>query len=157
DVVLVGQAQDAQGVFYAAVWRLTSSGALDGSFNGRGRTVFRQIAGTNPTDPAQGLDYASGVAVDAQNGIVFAGTSSIAPTGFSPPAQSRAFVGRLLPSGALDTSFGNGGFIVLPPPPTSATWAYSLANGVAIDSQGRIVVAGEVGIQGALGMGAWRL
>jgi len=133
----------------AGIWRFTSSGAIDTTFGGTGRIMFQKIAG-----PVTGpFDEATGIAVDSQNRIVFCGRS-MTPSTYTFPYGQRAFVGRLLSSGAPDQSFGSEGFVILEPPTGGIyTWAYALA----IDSLGRIVVAGESMDSNAINVAAWRL
>jgi uncharacterized delta-60 repeat protein len=150
NIVLAGSAQDNESETWAGVQRFTSSGAVDTTFNGVGHVAFRQIAGVFAADQ---FDMANGVLVDAQNRIVFCGRSTV-PTMYSAPYDARAFVGRLLPSGALDTSFGNQGFVILDPNPGGY---YSWAHALAIDSQGRIVVAGESADLATWRVAAWRV
>jgi uncharacterized delta-60 repeat protein len=104
--------------------RFRPDGALDPSFGD---------AGTALIDFGSRFDYAADVAVDASGRIVFVGGISA--------LDDQAAVGRLMPDGALDSSFGAGGTEVLSvagPPPEQAQ-AYA----VAIQPDGKIVIAGE--------------
>jgi uncharacterized delta-60 repeat protein len=106
-----------------ALARYTSAGNLDPSFGTAGKVVT-PIGSSN--------DVATAVAIDSQGRIVVAGYS-----GFG---SSEDFaVARYTPGGVLDTSFGpaHTGIVT-----TDFFHFADEANSVAIDSQGRIVVAG---------------
>jgi uncharacterized delta-60 repeat protein len=78
-----------------ALARLDWSGALDPSFNGVGHTNFALATGSN---------RGRKIAIDSKNRIVIAGTAGLVAV---PPAAGGSAVGvaRVLPNGALDTSF----------------------------------------------------
>jgi uncharacterized delta-60 repeat protein len=78
----------------------------------------------------------AGVAVDAQGRVLIGATLDDGSL-----LHTRAAVLRLLPDGSLDTSFGSGGVATITPP---AQYATSRAEAIALDGQGRIVIAGEV-------------
>lgn len=84
-----------------AVARLNTDGSLDTSFDGDGKTTFRFDA-----DPLAYFDsdYATCVTIDAAGNILVGGYVYDGNTGDEDFA-----VARLLPSGAIDTSFGVGG------------------------------------------------
>jgi uncharacterized delta-60 repeat protein len=117
-VVVVGVAVAVNTGF--AVARYTTTGALDPSF-GTGGIV--QI-------PAITAGVASAVAIDGSGRIVVAGHSFAEGTDIA--------LARFLPSGVLDTSFGHSGTM------TTHIGASSVefGNGVVVDGNGRIVVAG---------------
>lgn len=138
--------------------RLTAAGQLDGSF-GEGGTV-------TPPAVAGGSFKIAGVAVDSQGRLLVAGTStypqpSQSPPAFellSEPAITTARVFRYLPTGMLDTSFGDQGIVEtdfgLPPPMSEGKQIESKPlvelTGVAADGAGRIVLSGAaaVGLRG---------
>lgn len=96
-------------------------GALDPTF-GRGGIVTTDIADSG------GEDRASAIAIDADGRIVVVGTSS-------PEEHTyRLALVRYEPDGRLDQSFGQGGLV---------TAGFS-GSAVVIDSNGRIVVAGDM-------------
>jgi uncharacterized delta-60 repeat protein len=99
--------------------RYLPNGRLDRSF-GSGGTVTASIGG--------GVE-ANAVAVDGRGRIVVGGLIR------TERGIGGGFVARFLPDGALDTSFGSGGF-------ASAFSAGSAFNAVAFDHHGRIVAAG---------------
>jgi uncharacterized delta-60 repeat protein len=78
----------------------------------------------------------AGVAVDSQGRILIGATLDDGSS-----LRTRAAVLRLLPDGSLDPAFGNAGVATIPPP---AAYPTSRAEAITLDSQGRIVVAGEV-------------
>jgi uncharacterized delta-60 repeat protein len=133
-MIVAGTAYDAESSPQAAIVRYTQTGSLDTTFHGVGQAAFSGIAG-NPHGPAD-HDYATGVAIDRDGGVVFVGLSD------DSHGQDRGFVGRLTADGVRDTSFGESGFVVLDAPPGIGSWSYARA--VALDSKGRIVVAGTV-------------
>jgi uncharacterized delta-60 repeat protein len=104
DIVAAGHACDGDPYDDVAVARLRPDGRLDPSF-GDGGKVFIDAS------PAW-TGAAHGVAVDGDGRIVL--TGEVAVDGRS------AFVARLTPGGALDSSFAGGGLRVLPQVGTSA-------------------------------------
>jgi uncharacterized delta-60 repeat protein len=109
-----------------AVVRYNTDGSLDSKFGGGGkRTVDMDGAGFN--------DLAYGVAIDSQGRIVLAGQ-------VYNGTDSDFGVARLTPTGALDGTFNNSGKVIYHA--GTVTPSFDAAHGVAIDSQGRIVVAG---------------
>jgi uncharacterized delta-60 repeat protein len=103
-----------------AVGRLKADGTLDSSFGSGGETT---ISSNSP-----GL-YTEGMAVDASGRVL------IVSDGISNPF-SHFVVARLTVDGMLDSSFGSGG------ESTITFGTHDRAAGVAVDSSGRIVVAG---------------
>jgi uncharacterized delta-60 repeat protein len=104
-----------------AVARYNENGTPDSSFNGTG----------NVTTPiGSSADRGAAVAIDSQGRIVVAGSSNNG-------ANNDFALVRYNAGGTLDTSFGGTGKVTTP-----IGSAADAANAVAIDSQGRIVVAG---------------
>jgi uncharacterized delta-60 repeat protein len=103
-----------------------ADGAPDPSFNQGRVATFAPLR----------FSAATGAAVDAQGRILIA---AILDDGTM--LRKRAAVLRLLPSGALDGTFGTGGIATIEPPPPSAG---TNAEAIAVDAAGRIVIAGEV-------------
>ncbi len=117
-----------------AVIRLLPNGDLDAEFDADGRqTIAFDVAGGTLEDRA------AGVAIDAQDRIVIAGTVAAADAG-----DFDFGVARLLANGAPDTTFNSTGRIQVGFDLGGAN--ADTASAVAIDSQGRIVVAGTVQI-----------
>jgi len=139
--------------------RLAPDGQLDESF-GAGGTL-------TPPAPPDGDFQVEGLAVDPHDRLIVAGTSelpagevkpSVAFGNGTPESPQAVRVVRYLPSGALDTSFGDHGIVEtdfgLPPPVDESgqpllpkPWVK--ATGVAVDGEGRVVLTGGsiVGLQ----------
>jgi uncharacterized delta-60 repeat protein len=127
------------------VWRYLDDGTLDTSFNGQGFFVQDSAAG------GQGWDNGQAVVIDALGRIVIAGYSSL-PLGNGQALRDRqAVVWRLTEAGRLDATFGRLGVSIL----NSST--SDEAFGVALDSQGGIVVAGEIDGGTSQDVAVWRL
>jgi uncharacterized delta-60 repeat protein len=107
-----------------AVARYTPTGVLDPSFGGGDGLVDVDIGDA---------DFASAVALDASGRIVVAGSTN---PDISTPSQFAVL--RLTSAGVVDTSFGGDGIVTTDVGPDGA----DTANGVAIDGNGRIVLAG---------------
>ncbi|MFO0798536.1 MAG: delta-60 repeat domain-containing protein [Gemmataceae bacterium] len=105
------------GADFAAV-RLTAAGGLDGTFNGGGIQLV----------DLGGADGAFAAALQADGKIVLAGTTG-----------SDIGVVRLTALGTLDGGFGTGGAVVIDAGGSDA------GNAVAVQADGRIVVAGSNG------------
>jgi uncharacterized delta-60 repeat protein len=138
-IVVVGSASSAQGTGDFAVVRVMGdgfqAGFFDPSFDGDGRAVvsFGFDIGSQGGDS----DGAAGVAIDSQGRIVVAGTVGRADY------HSDFGMIRLEDGGALDMSFGNSGKQwVTFDQFAGDTASNDIAQDVAIDAQGRIVVAG---------------
>jgi len=134
DIVVVGAA-DVGGIDQIGVARLTPSGSLDTTFGSNGTALV--ATGDTPQDPPETV----GVAVQpADQKIVVVGTQNHASgSGFQ--------VSRLTTGGQLDNGFNGSGTVVTQIGPTTSE---STAAAVAIQSDGKIVVAGN----GTTGTGA---
>lgn len=110
-----------------------SAEALDFSFGTEGRTVLSfDESGEQPAD--NGI----AVAVDKAGRTVIAGVSDDDDGGMFG-------VMRLAPDGTLDPSFGiNGRNVLAPPPNELMNYPGGQAYSVSFDSQGRILLAGEI-------------
>lgn len=100
-----------------------ADGTVDPTFSTDGRVVTDLDAGSD--------DEALAATVDAQGRLVLAGYS------FKSPDGIRLAVARYLPDGLLDASFGGDGIVL------DNHGGGIFARDVAIDSAGRIVVAGQ--------------
>ena len=131
--VVVGEARaDARSLRSFALVRYTRDGQLDPSFGGGGR-VFT----------AFGESFGSGAhaAVAQPDGRVVA-------VGFArhPQRAHDAFaVARYNPDGSLDESFAEGGGTITAVDPETGAGRNDIARAVALQPDGRIVVAGETG------------
>ena len=132
DAVLVtGLRNGGTEVSDIAVVKLTSSGALDGSF-GTGGIVTIDDGKT---------ERGAGITIDPDNKIVVAGTSRNGNN-----TNSKILVARLLPGGLPDNTFGIGGIRLSSGPADSA-------RGLVVDSLHRPTVLGQRGN----GILIWRL
>lgn len=113
------------------VGRFNEDGSLDTTFADGGR----KIIGFGSDD-----DYAHDLLIDPQGRIVIAGWTNYDP-GFLSSERAAIAIARLLPSGAFDTSFGGDGTVIADAAPSF----YSAANAIAVDRNGRLVIAADVG------------
>jgi uncharacterized delta-60 repeat protein len=120
-VVLAGTETSAKGS-EVAVARLDAGGRPDPSFAGTGYETLGL-----PGSP--GRNAATDVVFDQLGRLALSGGEDL-KEGETPLA------GRLLPDGALDPSFGEGGRARLP-------IDGSIAHGIAVDQAGRVLVAGD--------------
>ena len=119
-IVVAGSSYDGTEFEEFALLRFNSNGLPDNSFGIDG-IVITAISGQSQVE-----DSAYAVAIQADGMIVVAGEST------------RDFaVARFSSDGSLDTSFGNGGIVI-----TDFT-ADAAAHAVALQTDGKIVVAGE--------------
>ncbi len=131
-LVVAGRCANDRGTRSALVARYGSDGALDPTFGRTGclRIDRGELAGA----PLAGA--ASGVALQADGAVVIVGSVR------QPPERNTGlddlFAARFTPDGALDASFGGGGFLQLDAGMASA------ARGVLIEPDGSIVVTGSV-------------
>lgn len=120
------------------VVQLQQNGELDGTFGPGG---YRQV----PFDQGgNNLDIGRALAIDSLGKIVVAGNAAVAASG---TAQDLVAAFRLSATGALDSGFGTGGRVLIPIQRAGVDLG-GTANGVVIDSQGRIVLAGRAGTSG---------
>jgi uncharacterized delta-60 repeat protein len=119
------------------VARLTANGQLDTMFGTNGFTTFGI---TNLNDNAR-----AGVVL-ADGKIVSSGYTS-QPSGVGTQSINRIVLARLLPTGALDASFGAGGIVNAAPfvpatNPDTTPWGAAEAYGVAVLKDGSYVTTG---------------
>jgi uncharacterized delta-60 repeat protein len=151
-VIVVGNSLDAGGTQHLAVWRFNVDGSADASF-GTGGAVFPAPAVSGGTQ-----DQGNAVTIDSQGRIVVAGASTAPEEVAGLGATSAMFMAlwRFLPDGTLDPSFSSGGVVTaIGAATTTGTPGFSTSdegNAVAIDSQGKIIVAGGSAVE--LGGGA---
>jgi uncharacterized delta-60 repeat protein len=120
NIVVAGFADNGSNSDFALA-RYTSTGILDTNFGTGGKVV---------TDIGSSYDYGNSVAIDSSGNIVVAG--------FASNGSNYDFaLARYTSTGILDTNFGTGGKVV-----TDIGSSYDYGNSVAIDSSGKIVVAG---------------
>jgi uncharacterized delta-60 repeat protein len=122
-VVVVGAAGGEPPTGDFAVARYLPDGRLDPSFGGDGKVV---------TPVGVDFDEANAVAIDGAGRIVVAGHAD----------RERFTVARYLSNGTLDPTFDGDGIVT-----TEFTPGYDIAHGIAIQPNGRIVVAGQSGTE----------
>lgn len=122
-VVLAGNANLVSKRLDVALARVTTTGALDVTFDSDGRQTMGRNAGSDAA--------ATAVAIDHLGRIVVVGS------GTSPTGGGDAAVARYLADGSLDTSFGIGGTVMV-----NFLGLTDTAQSVAIDSLNRIIIAG---------------
>ncbi len=115
-------------IFHAGLARFTSAGRLDPTFGGNGIQVYRFGSGEQ--------NFTS-IAIQPNGRIVGAG--HVGPHEFGDTTIPRMFVGRILPDGSLDPSWGNDGKVFTRFPGGAS------AEGLALQDDGRVVVAGNGG------------
>ena len=137
-IVVVGDAIVGAGNTDFAVARYTAGGVLDATFGGAG-------TGKVNTDIADRVDIAKNVVIEEGGSILVTGTitmgtsSSLAHTGLA----------RYTSTGALDDSLGPDGTLSLA--------NLSLGEGLAVQSDGRILVAGSASVAGDTHFAVMRL
>ena len=112
------------------VGRFNEDGSVDTTFADGGRKIIGFGSDT---------DYARDLLIDPQGRIVIAGWTYYDP-GILSTAHAALALARLLPDGAFDPSFGGDGTVIGDAAPN----AYSAANAIAIDHNGRLVIAADV-------------
>ncbi len=137
-IVAVGVSRNTSNGLAATVTRYTSAGIPDSSFGASG--AFVQATSFTGNTLAAMDDRNYGVAVDSSGRIVVAGRSKNSSNGM------QAYVFRLTSAGALDTSFGTNGVLLMGYPGAAGAALVSTVNDnpqrMKIDSSGRIVLAG---------------
>jgi uncharacterized delta-60 repeat protein len=124
-ILISGSAPADSGLDFAVV-RLTAGGSLDTSFGSSG-IALAAFSGGDAT--------AAGMALQKDGSIVAVGQLLDETTNISSFA-----VARFTPIGALDSTFGISGEVVV-----SVNGEYDYAVAVALKSDGDIVVAGDTG------------
>jgi uncharacterized delta-60 repeat protein len=113
----------------AYVARLTTSGALDTSFAGKGWATFA---------PGNQTDYFTALAVDPDPaGKIVAGGRATTVVARKGPFYTDMLLVGLLPNGGLDPSFGNGGVTM-----QDINGTFDVIHGLAIES-GQVIVCAE--------------
>ena len=124
-IVVAGSRYGNAGGSSFAVVRYNTDGSLDTSFNGTG-IVITSVNGSH--------DYAFSVAIQTDGKIVVAGTSGISTNNFA--------IVRYNADGTLDTSFNGTGKVITAIPGGISS--------VAIQSDGKIIAAGESNATGSI-------
>lgn len=132
-IVVAGEARkDANSLVTFALAGYLSNGDLDQSFGGGGK-VYTAFGANNGSG-------ANALAIQADGKIVVAGYAA------NPAAHHNTFaLARYNPDGSLDNHFGSNGKVLTQIGQETGAGPEDRANAIAIDGQGRIVVAGETG------------
>ncbi|MFL5244963.1 MAG: hypothetical protein ACJ8FY_22910 [Gemmataceae bacterium] len=130
-VIIAGMNSDSSsGSTHLDIARFNTNGSLDNTFGSRGIVTFNFTTAANYYN----TDNVASMIIDSSGHIIVAGTVDTRDSG------NEFAVARLNSDGSFDSSFGTGGEVFLP------HFIYSnendSASGVALDSSGRIVVAG---------------
>ena len=131
-IVAAGRAGGGWGRF--AVARYNTNGTLDASFSDDGKVA---------TNFTRKEDIASALAIQADGKIVVVGVVRAARYSGGSSGDSRFGLLRYNTDGSLDTTFGGDGRVV-----TNLPHGREAASAVAIQADGKIVVAGEGGAGG---------
>jgi uncharacterized delta-60 repeat protein len=123
-IVVVGDAILATGADFGLA-RYTANGVLDATFGGGGAG-----AGKVNTDIAGGVDIAKNVIIESGGTILVTGTITM-----GSPVLGHAGLARYSATGVLDASLGTNGTLSIP--------GISLGDGLALQADGRILVAGN--------------
>ncbi|MDQ1239477.1 MAG: hypothetical protein QG577_1663 [Thermodesulfobacteriota bacterium] len=121
-IVTAGSAYDGQS-FKILILRLESNGSLDSGFGTGGVVTYQGSPSI--------FDYAFGVAIEKNGGIVVAGASNNG-------SSDDAIVLMYTPYGILDSGFGDNGVFTF----DGLARSEDRANGLAIQAAGKIVVTG---------------
>ena len=130
-IFVTGYSEDTSGYSDMTVWRYTSEGVPYG-FSGQGNDPVTFNAGRSYAD-----DEGRAIVVDDEGNIYVAGTS--VDTSDYPVMALWCYNS----DGSPKTSFGNNGIIATSEADTSEDITYARAADIALDSQGRIVIAGH--------------
>jgi uncharacterized delta-60 repeat protein len=145
--VVAGVVNDAPGNNVVVLARYITDGSPDTSF-GNGGVVYTPISAGGG---GFGGPEAAPIALDSTGRILVAGSyvwpPVYGPFGFDIGPASDFAVVRLEPDGTMDTSFGTGGMVTIDIGATDPNTGlpihtYDSASGVAIQSDGEIVVSG---------------
>jgi uncharacterized delta-60 repeat protein len=123
-VVMTGHSFTGTSWDFEAV-RYDADGSLDWTFNGDGKVT---------TDVNNSIDFAAGVAVQADGKVVVAGTAGV---GSGPEAMSYVAVVRYVPTGFLDPTFDGDGRVV-----TAIRGGDNVATALAVQPDGKVVAVG---------------
>jgi uncharacterized delta-60 repeat protein len=130
-ILLGGHARDSHSKDEFMVVRLNSDGSFDSAF-GSGGVVLQQLG-----SGGGGYSDINSLAIQADGKIVAAGAAGVA-------SQQEFLVARLDGSnGSFDSSFGSGG-TVIQQLGTAAMNPFSVAFGLAVQANGKIVAGGEL-------------
>lgn len=131
-----------------AVARFTSTGTLDATFNNGASYKGVVTTGFLTTGSGSKADVANAMVLDADGNIVVAGYSDQSTTSTTNLDVALA---RYTAAGVLDSSFGSGGKVTAKMRSSETGSKADVANAVALDALGNIVVAGSTCVAGSSG------
>lgn len=139
-LLAAGSSRDGSSNTDAVIWRLTTSGTLDSSFNSGSPVVLGNIAGGDGAEEIKGL-------------LVSSSTGAIYVTGYSAGASDdEVFVTKLNDDGSLDTNFGTDGTTIF-----TGSNGNDSANAMAFDNDGKIIVVGKIANGTDADLAIWRI
>jgi uncharacterized delta-60 repeat protein len=129
-LLVAGAVRSSAGDYAMSLFRILTTGSFDTNFNSTGIVLSNDYAGAAE-------DHAMAITRDSQGRIILAGHGTAS-------SGQDIVIWRYLESGALDTTFNSTGYKSLGElaGATSGATAHDAARSVAIDSSGRIVIAG---------------
>jgi uncharacterized delta-60 repeat protein len=127
-IIVTGGAVGSDGAPDLVIARYNQNGTLDTSFGGGGTGYVMIHDGAESASPR-----GSGVVIDPNGNIVVEGNTKVDGN------PGSVLVARFTPNGTLDPTFGTGGIKLESPPPNNSF----AAEGVALESNGNIIVAGS--------------
>lgn len=137
-IVVVGDAIVNFGNSDFAVARYDANGVLDTSFGDAG-------TGKVTTDIAEHVDIGKNVVIDSNGTILVTGTITMGTS----PVLAHTGLARYSNAGALDSSLGTHGILSIP--------NMQLGDGLVLQSDGKILVSGNVAVTGNTVFGVMRL
>lgn len=130
-LLFAGSAEATDFRWHYVVCRTSADGQLDAGYGDAGCVGYQVEVATDA--------YAAAAALDAAGRVVLVGSGHFS-------FGTRMVVVRFRTDGTLDTGFGtNGRSVVLRFGEIGGSGSYDMAEGIAIDRTGRIVVVGETG------------
>jgi len=139
DRILVTGSTTSAGNRDMVIWRYTSNGTLDTTFNGTGFVVYDNTAG------GSGADFGNAIAIDSDHKILVTGSSTT--TG----GTTDMVIWRFNANGTVDTGFGGDGIVSA----ASGTGNAS-GNAIAIDNHKILVTGSTTNTAGTMDMVIWR-
>ncbi len=131
DAIYVAGRADSASNSVMALWKVSSTGSLDASFNGTGFFTHNGAAGGN------GFDAANDLIIDSAGNILL--------TGFSRNifGKNDMVIWRVLPDGSLDSNFSANGFVTFDISNLYGVSSNNFGEALLIDQEDRIVVTGS--------------
>ncbi len=145
-ILVAGTSSSAYGATDMALWRYNPDGSPDTTFGTNGVVIHADAAGGGSV-PSASHDGGRAVTTDSSGKILVAGYS----TG---PNDRDMAIWRYNDNGTLDESFGTNGFVIHNN--AAGGNGRDSGRGIAIDSSGRILVAGSSAAGGDYDMVIWR-